>query len=74
MARTPEPNSTGSQFFFVVDDANGALASAGTYHVLGTIVEGQEVVDEINTFGGAGESADQPTKIIAITSITIAES
>jgi cyclophilin family peptidyl-prolyl cis-trans isomerase len=74
MARTQEPNSTGSQFFFVIGDDNGALASAGTYAVLGTIVEGQDVAETINTFGGAGDSQDQPTKAVAITSITIAES
>jgi peptidyl-prolyl cis-trans isomerase B (cyclophilin B) len=73
MARTQEPNSTGSQFFFVVGDPNGALASAGTYHVLGTIIEGDDVADTINTFGGAGELGDQPTKVVAITSVTITE-
>jgi len=74
MARTQEPDSTGSQFFFVVGDPNGALAGTGTYAVLGTIVEGQEVADTINTFGGAGDQGDQPTKAVAITSVTITES
>ena len=74
MARTQEPNSTGSQFFLVVGDPNGALASAGTYAVLGTIVEGQDVADAINALGGAGVNGDEPTKIVAITSITIEES
>lgn len=71
MARTQEPNSTGSQFFFVIGDPNQALAGAGTYAVLGQIIEGQDVSEAINAFGNADE---QPTKVVAITSVTIAES
>ncbi|MEQ1785969.1 MAG: peptidylprolyl isomerase [Acidimicrobiales bacterium] len=71
MARTQEPNSTGSQFFFVIGDPNQALAGAGTYAVLGTIVEGQDVSEAINAFGNA---EDKPTKVVAITSVTITES
>jgi cyclophilin family peptidyl-prolyl cis-trans isomerase len=73
MARTQAPNSTGSQFFLVIGDDGGALAQAGTYAVLGRIVEGQDVADTINTFGGAGDQADEPTKAVAITSVTITE-
>ena len=42
--------------------------------MLGTIVEGQDVAEAINAFGGAGERSDEPTKVVAITSITITES
>jgi peptidyl-prolyl cis-trans isomerase B (cyclophilin B) len=74
MARTETPNSAGSQFFLVIEDAGGALATTGTYAVFGHIVEGQEIAETINGFGGAGERSDEPTKVIAITSVTITES
>ncbi len=71
MARTAEPNSAGSQFFLVIGDANGALASTGTYAVFGHIVEGQDISEAINALGNA---AEEPTKVVAITSVTITES
>jgi cyclophilin family peptidyl-prolyl cis-trans isomerase len=57
MARTPEPNSQGSQFFVVLDDAaQGALEAARTYTIFGTVVEGMDVVDRI----AAGETSGEP--------------
>ena len=57
MARTPEPNSQGSQFFVVLDDgAQGALENARTYTIFGTVVEGMDVVDRI----AAGENSGDP--------------
>jgi peptidyl-prolyl cis-trans isomerase B (cyclophilin B) len=70
MARTQEPNSASSQFFFVVGDPNGALSGTGTYAVFGKIIEGQEVSEAINALGN---SAEQPTKPVAVTSVTITE-
>jgi cyclophilin family peptidyl-prolyl cis-trans isomerase len=70
MAKTSDPNSGGSQFFLVIGDAGGALASNGTYSVFGKIIEGQEVSEAINALGNASE---QPTKAVAITSVAIAE-
>jgi cyclophilin family peptidyl-prolyl cis-trans isomerase len=70
MARTQEPNSAGSQFFLVVGDPSDALAGAGTYAVLGRIVEGEDVSETINGFGNESE---QPTKVVAVTEVTIAE-
>ena len=60
--RTPEPDSGGSQFFFVVGDPNGALSGTGTYAVFGKITEGQDVSEAINA---PGHSAEQPTKPVA---------
>jgi cyclophilin family peptidyl-prolyl cis-trans isomerase len=71
MAKTAEPDSGGSQFFFVINDTGGALAGNGTYTVFGTIVEGQEVSEAINALGNASE---EPTEIVAIESVTITES
>jgi cyclophilin family peptidyl-prolyl cis-trans isomerase len=65
------PESGGSQFFLVIGDANGALSGAGSYSVFGKIVEGQDVSEAINALGGEDE---KPTKPVAITSVTIAES
>ena len=48
MARTPEPNSQGSQFFVVLDDeAKRSLDAARTYAIFGRVVEGMDVVDAI---------------------------
>lgn len=71
MARTQEPNSASSQFFFVLGDPNGALAGTGTYAVFGKIIEGQDVSEAINALGN---SAEEPTKPVAVTSVTITES
>jgi len=73
MAKTAEPNSTGSQFFVVTGDPS-ALNSAGTYSLFGRVTAGTEVVDAIGSSPTAGPSGDSPTKQITINSITIAES
>jgi cyclophilin family peptidyl-prolyl cis-trans isomerase len=57
MARTPQPDSQGSQFFIVLDDeARAALDSARTYAIFGRVVEGMEVADAI----AAGRSTGPP--------------
>lgn len=70
MAKTAEPDSGGSQFFFVIGDDGGALAGNGTYTVFGTIIEGEDVSLAINALGNA---AEEPTEIVAITSVSITE-
>ena len=41
MARTPAPNSVGSQFFIVLDDKDqSVLASANTYQIIGSVTAG----------------------------------
>jgi cyclophilin family peptidyl-prolyl cis-trans isomerase len=49
MARTPEPDSQGSQFFIVLsDDANTALSGANPgYAILGQVTSGMDVIDKI---------------------------
>ena len=48
MARTSQPNSQGSQFFIVVDDAaRPALEQYRTYVIFGEVVSGMDVVDQI---------------------------
>lgn len=48
MARSAAPNSQGSQFFIVLDDAAaGPLESVRTYAILGEVTAGLDVVDAI---------------------------
>jgi cyclophilin family peptidyl-prolyl cis-trans isomerase len=79
MARTQQPNSQGSQFFVVLDDAaQGSLESARTYTIFGSVVEGMDVVDRIaagETGGPSGDSAVEPVLIesIAVEPVTLPE-
>jgi cyclophilin family peptidyl-prolyl cis-trans isomerase len=69
MARSTQPNSVGSQFFIVLDDAaRGSLASANTYQIIGTVSSGMDAVDAI---AGAAD-AELPSKPIAMTKVTVA--
>jgi peptidyl-prolyl cis-trans isomerase B (cyclophilin B) len=64
MARTPEPNSQGSQFFIVLDDeAKRSLDAAGTYAIFGRVVEGMDVVDAIVARGPASDQIEDPVRI-----------
>ncbi len=69
MARTAQPNSVGSQFFIVVDDAaEAALADANTYQIIGTVKSGMETADAIVA------AADQeiPTDPVEMTAVSVA--
>jgi cyclophilin family peptidyl-prolyl cis-trans isomerase len=69
MARTPAPNSQGSQFFIVLaDDAARSLASANTYAIFGEVVGGMDAVDAI----AAAADAELPTNPIVMDSVTVA--
>ena len=64
MARTPEPNSQGSQFFVVLDDeAKQSLDAARTYAIFGRVVEGMDVVDAIVARGPASDLIEDPVRI-----------
>ncbi len=71
MARTQDPHSEGSQFFIVLDDgANQALASAGTYAIIGHVTTGMDAVDAIAAMpnsGGQENTALQPVPIDSAT-------
>ena len=71
MARTSQPDSVGSQFFIVLDDAAAAsLADPSTnnYQIIGSVTSGMDVVDAI------ASAADQelPTDPVAMTTVTVA--
>jgi len=55
MARMPDPNSAGSQFFIVL---NNSKFLDGQYTVFGKVTEGMEVVDKIANV--ITNSMDQP--------------
>jgi peptidyl-prolyl cis-trans isomerase B (cyclophilin B) len=64
MARTPEPNSQGSQFFVVLDDeAKGSRDAARTYAIVARVVEGMDVVDAIVARGPASDLIEDPVRI-----------
>jgi cyclophilin family peptidyl-prolyl cis-trans isomerase len=68
MARTSQPNSVGSQFFIVLDDAaRAALASANTYQIIGTVASGMDAVDAI----AAAADQELPTSPIVMTKVTV---
>ena len=68
MARTPQPNSVGSQFFIVLDDsARAALESANTYQIIGTVSSGMDAVDAI----AAAADAEMPSNPIVMTKVTV---
>ncbi len=66
MARTAQPDSQGSQFFFVVDDeAEGALEAYRTYVIFGRVVEGMDVVDAIVEARGDSDIVADPVRILS---------
>ena len=68
MARSSQPNSVGSQFFIVLDDAaRAALASANTYQIIGTVVSGMDAVDAI----AAAADAELPSQPVVMTKVTV---
>lgn len=72
MARTQAPNSQGSQFFVVLDEAARApLESYNTYAIIGTVTEGMDVVDAIAAMPNSGGQANQALEPVAITGTTV---
>jgi cyclophilin family peptidyl-prolyl cis-trans isomerase len=70
MARSAAPNSQGSQFFIVLDNAAAApLESVRTYAILGHVTSGMEVVDAIAGVERDGE--DRPVVPVTIVSTTV---
>lgn len=72
MARTPAPDSQGSQFFIVLDDeAELALESARTYAIFGRVVEGMDVVDTIAATPNSGPPENSALEPVRITSASL---
>ncbi|MGI9052235.1 MAG: peptidylprolyl isomerase [Ilumatobacteraceae bacterium] len=72
MARTPQPNSAGGQWFFIVGDAGlESLASQGTYVSFGEVTEGLDVLEEVLAL--AGDDGDTPTEDVVLETVEITE-
>jgi cyclophilin family peptidyl-prolyl cis-trans isomerase len=70
MARTSAPNSVGSQFFIVLDDAaRASLESANTYQIIGTVTSGMETADAI----AAAADAEIPSDPIEMTDVSVTQ-
>ena len=69
MARSSQPDSQGSQFFVILDDAAAVpLESARTYAIMGEVISGMDVVDAIAALERDGEDRPiDPPKIISTT-------
>ncbi len=65
-AKSAQPNSIGSQFYVVLDEA-GAASLNGKYSVFGHVVEGQDVVDKIGAVKTANEKPVDPVTIESVT-------
>jgi peptidyl-prolyl cis-trans isomerase B (cyclophilin B) len=69
MARSLRPDSVGSQFFIVLDDAaREALVSANTYQIIGHVTAGMETADAITA---AASGVELPAAPIAMTQVTV---
>ena len=68
MARTPAPNSQGSQFFIVVGDATFLDK---TYTIFGRVTSGMETADAIVGGPRGGPRDDEAREPVAITNVTV---
>ena len=73
MARTPAPDSQGSQFFIVLDDeAERALTTAQfPYAILGEVTEGMDVVDSIAAMPNSGGQSNAALEPVAMDRVTV---
>lgn len=72
MARTPAPNSVGSQFFIVLDDAAAAsLADPqyNNYQIIGEVTSGMDTVDSI----AGSADAEQPSRPVVMDDVTVSQ-
>lgn len=61
MARTAQPDSVGSQFFIVTDDAaRDSLAAYNTYQIIGHVTAGMDIADAITAAAGGVELPANP--------------
>ena len=69
MARTSQPDSVGSQFFVVLDDAAAArsLTPVNTYQIIGRVTSGMDIVDAI----AAAADQELPTDPVVMTDVSV---
>lgn len=76
MARTPDPDSQGSQFFIILsDDANAALTDPSNapypYAILGEVTSSMDVVDAIAAMPNSGSPSNTALQPVAMTKVTV---
>lgn len=73
MARTRQPDSVGSQFFIVLDDAaRESLAQANTYQIIGAVTDGMDAVDAIAAMPNSGDqTGNQALEPVEMTTVTV---
>lgn len=72
MARTADPDSVGSQFFIVLDDAAAeALSYYNTYQIIGEVTAGMETVDKIAAMPNSGEPNNAALEPVAMDTVTV---
>lgn len=71
MARTPAPDSAGSQFFICLADLSARLDKAGGYVIFGQVVSGMDVVDAIAAGPNSGPPANRALTPMPMTRVTI---
>jgi len=74
MARTPDPNTNGSQFFIVYKKTS--IPDAVGYSIFGKVTSGMDIVDKIAAAGAAPADATQntaPLQPISILTVNVAE-
>jgi peptidyl-prolyl cis-trans isomerase B (cyclophilin B) len=74
MARSAQPNSVGSQFFIVLDDAAAqALADPryNNYQIIGTVTSGMDAVDAIAAMPNSGDPNNTALDPVPMTKVTV---
>ena len=72
MARTPAPDSVGSQFFIVLDDAAAASLAdpqANNYQIIGEVTSGMDTVDSI----AGSADAEQPSRPVVMDDVSVSQ-
>ena len=72
MARTPAPNSQGSQFFICLADLSGKLDKAGDYVIIGHVTTGMDAVDAIAADPNSGPPNNQALAPVSMDTVAVA--
>jgi peptidyl-prolyl cis-trans isomerase B (cyclophilin B) len=71
MARTSAPDSAGSQFFIVLDDAASASLDGGGYVIFGKVTTGMEIADQIAAGPSTGGQESQALDPVVMERVTV---
>ena len=74
MARSSGPDTVGSQFFIVLDDAAAqslALPQYNNYQIIGNVSSGMDTVDAIAAMPNSGEPQNAAVEPVAMESVTV---